>query len=160
MTSNTKQVKDAQLIIKHYIERLNEHRKTKKIKINVLDPIIQQLTADEEEDNKRIDTWLLEKKKRRYWPDREKNRENRLIEKYNITVDQHRQMFISQNGKCAICHKRFIDKKDIRTDHNHITNQVRQLLCNGCNTGLGYFRENPQALRNAADYLENWNVNT
>jgi hypothetical protein len=30
------------------------------------------------------------------------------------------------------------------------------LLCNRCNAGLGYFRDNPEYLQSAIDYLNKW----
>lgn len=35
--------------------------------------------------------------------------------------------------------------------------KVRGLLCNGCNTGLGNFKEVSYRLRDAADYLDKHN---
>ena len=65
-------------------------------------------------------------------------------------------MVEKQNHKCAICENSFLNFK-ICVDHNHKTNKVRQLLCSQCNFGLGHFRENPQFLLNAVDYLNKWN---
>jgi hypothetical protein len=84
-------------------------------------------------------------------------KERRLQRGYGISIEQHKQMFISQDGKCAICDKHFDKSKDVHTDHNHITNQTRQLLCSGCNTGIGNFKENTQTLLNAVAYLNKWN---
>ena len=39
-------------------------------------------------------------------------------------------------------------------DHDHTTGKVRGMLCHDCNTSLGKFRDNPDILRKAADYLE------
>lgn len=39
-------------------------------------------------------------------------------------------------------------------DHCHRTGVVRAWLCVPCNAGLGMFRDNPDALRRAAAYLE------
>jgi hypothetical protein len=39
-------------------------------------------------------------------------------------------------------------------DHCHTGGHVRGIICNECNRGLGYFRDSPNALRNAASYLE------
>jgi hypothetical protein len=44
--------------------------------------------------------------------------------------------------------------KRLCVDHDHKTNKVRALLCDGCNKGLGAFSDSPALLRKAADYLE------
>lgn len=82
---------------------------------------------------------------------------SRRYRKYGITDDQLKQMFIAQEAKCAICGFRFTTSKELCVDHNHTTNQVRQLLCRPCNAGLGYFRENSTTLLKAAEYLNKWN---
>src|ERR1035437_6891793 len=81
-------------------------------------------------------------------------RKQYLKQKYGITLEQHKQMFMAQNGKCAICNKIFDNPKIVCVDHNHKTNQIRQLLCVKCNSGLGYFDENIEALLNAVEYLK------
>ncbi len=46
--------------------------------------------------------------------------------------------------------KRLQINEKLLVDHNHNTNTVRELLCDLCNRGLGYFGENPEYLREAA----------
>jgi hypothetical protein len=53
--------------------------------------------------------------------------------------------------KCAICKA---DADRLMVDHCHETEAVRGLLCMACNFGLGWFKDNPDALRNAASYVE------
>jgi len=84
-------------------------------------------------------------------------KEYSLKNTYGITVEQHKQMFVSQNGRCAICNKQFIKSKDIHIDHNHITGQIRQLLCSHCNTAIGLLKEDTYILNNAIQYLQKWN---
>lgn len=62
-------------------------------------------------------------------------------------------MLRHQNNVCAICGGRNSDR-DLAVDHNHITGEVRGLLCTRCNMGLGYFMDNPRLLASALVYLE------
>ena len=78
--------------------------------------------------------------------------------KYGIGIEQVRQMWIVQGGKCAICNRSFVSRKNMTVDHNHTTGQVRQLLCSSCNYGIGVFHEDVSALRGAIDYLNKWSV--
>lgn len=73
---------------------------------------------------------------------------------YNITLQQYDEVLEQQGGKCAICgsdnpghYGRF------SVDHNHLTNEVRGLLCNQCNVGIGALKDNPDVLMRAANYL-------
>lgn len=79
---------------------------------------------------------------------------------YGISESDLYIKFQQQNGRCAICNAP-IDlaerhKRSACVDHDHATGQVRSLLCNHCNKGLGLFLDNPELLRNAADYLDKW----
>lgn len=85
----------------------------------------------------------------------EKNKRNvsdSRLAKYGLTHEKFNALFDFQNGLCRIC-QRELDKFAI--DHNHTTGLVRGLLCVPCNTGLGYFRDNPARFDNAASYLRN-----
>lgn len=78
-------------------------------------------------------------------------RERKLLERYNLTMEEFDQRMIDQNGVCAICHESRDSVLDV--DHNHTTGKVRGLLCRSCNRGLGIFRDCPERLENAAKYL-------
>jgi hypothetical protein len=73
-------------------------------------------------------------------------------EEYNLILEL-------QGGVCAICGSQSASKyKKIRLyiDHCHKTGLVRGLLCRHCNSVLGFMNDNPELLRKAADYLEEW----
>jgi hypothetical protein len=72
--------------------------------------------------------------------------------KFNLTREQVQEKKKSQGNCCAICNEKFTETP--RVDHDHATNQVRDLLCDSCNVGLGRFKDNPLILRNAAKYIE------
>jgi len=82
----------------------------------------------------------------------EETRERSRLKKYGLTVEQHQQLLAEQNGLCRICEEPF--GRFIHIDHDHGTGRVRGLLCHKCNVGLGHFRDDPQLLRAAAEYIE------
>ena len=64
---------------------------------------------------------------------------------------------VKQDGKCAICgvSERKLGKP-LCLDHNHITGEVRGLLCNNCNSGIGFLdcdEWGADMLRLAINYL-------
>ncbi len=60
-----------------------------------------------------------------------------LMNSYGITVEQHKQMYLDQDGCCALCEKS-VEYSKIHTDHNHVNGKVRGLLCARCNIGMGW----------------------
>ena len=44
-------------------------------------------------------------------------------------------------------------KNPFRLDHNHGTGEFRGFLCDSCNTGLGKFKDDPELLNRAINYL-------
>ncbi|GAG89702.1 unnamed protein product [marine sediment metagenome] len=62
-------------------------------------------------------------------------------------------MWENQNEKCAICGKFFTTPSDANIDHNHETGEVRGLLCQQCNSGLGFFKDDVELTIRATEYL-------
>jgi hypothetical protein len=63
------------------------------------------------------------------------------------------EWFLLYNEKvtaCEICGK---ESSKLAVDHDHSSGEFRGLLCHGCNTGLGKFRDSPEMLQTAIDYL-------
>ena len=72
-----------------------------------------------------------------------------LRRRYGITAHEADAMLEKQCGVCAICKT----APAVHVDHDHSTGAVRALLCFNCNGGLGQFRDDPNVLRAAADYV-------
>lgn len=68
---------------------------------------------------------------------------------YGMEYGTYDKMVKEQSGKCLICAK----EKKLVVDHDHETGNVRGLLCNLCNLGLGAFKDSPSYLTSAIKYL-------
>lgn len=82
------------------------------------------------------------------------------LKQYGLTVDQYEAMLIDQSGGCAICGS---TDTDLHVDHDHSCcpekfrscgSCVRGLLCSSCNNGLGRFKDSPDLLIKASEYVE------
>jgi hypothetical protein len=78
-------------------------------------------------------------------------RDRERARRYGISLEELRAIFERQGNACAICKRSGVR---LYIDHCHVTRMVRRLLCGKCNTGLGFFGDDPDRLRAAADYLE------
>lgn len=95
-----------------------------------------------------------------YGNNRENGRKQQLKFKFGITPEQYWEMHAAQGGVCAICGQPETRVRngrvcDLVVDHDHTTGAIRQLLCSKCNTGIGWFRDDPELLRVAALYVQN-----
>ena len=96
------------------------------------------------------------KYQKQYQLDNKKERVRRDLKKvYGITEDDYNKMYITQNGKCAICgiHQNNL-KRRLSVDHDHINGRVRGLLCHHCNTILGMAKDDSEILESALIYLK------
>ena len=81
-----------------------------------------------------------------------------LKQRYGISHEEFEDAVAAQNGVCAICGCPPDGRFGVLViDHDHKTGAVRQLLCTSCNRGLGVFKDDPQKLYRAAEYLARWN---
>lgn len=78
---------------------------------------------------------------------------SKFYKSLGLTVEQVEKLRKEQNNKCAICGQQ-PSKKRLSVDHNHKTGEVRGLLCNNCNAGIGHFKDDPKLLKKAIKYLE------
>lgn len=83
-----------------------------------------------------------------------------LCKKYGITLVQYNELFIIQDGVCAICQQKEICcssgqiPDNLSIDHCHKTGKIRGLLCRRCNNLLGWANDNCILLSRAIVYLK------
>ena len=83
---------------------------------------------------------------------------NHIRKKFNLSEEEYAKMLDKQGGVCAICGQpeTATFKTSIRrlaVDHDHITGEIRGLLCRRCNLGLGYFNDDLTLIQRALSYL-------
>lgn len=71
---------------------------------------------------------------------------------HGITLDQYNAMKLAQNGLCKICKNPPKGKRPLAVDHDHITGDIRGLLCYGCNRAL-HVLDTKSLLKDAQAYL-------
>lgn len=64
---------------------------------------------------------------------------------YGITEGEYKNL----KKVCQICGC----KENLVIDHSHRTMKIRGMLCQNCNKGLGFFKDNPILLERASDYV-------
>ena len=86
------------------------------------------------------------------WIDRnyEWTRVRFCLSKYGLTLDQYHALYESSDFACKVCG----GDERLGVDHHHGSGKVMSVLCGKCNSGLGYFKDDPAALRAAANYIE------
>lgn len=78
---------------------------------------------------------LIAGKRRRY-------AEKYRFSRFGITAEDYATLFTVQESRCAIC--RAPEPGTTQgwcIDHDHVTNEVRGILCGPCNTSLGYYEK-------------------
>jgi hypothetical protein len=109
--------------------------------------------AWEQENKERLTVYYKE----RYQTNKEKMRWESLLRLYGITAEEYNNLFMEQEGRCAICGRHQQEfSKALFVDHNHITGEIRGLLCGNCNAMLGQAKEKEEILRKGAEYLERY----
>jgi len=87
--------------------------------------------------------------------------EKQVLQKRNLSVADYTQLWEVQDRRCAICGLPIVlctqneQGTKASLDHNHTTDQVRGLLCQPCNHGLGSFKDSIPNLERAIAYLKN-----
>ncbi len=82
------------------------------------------------------------------------------LRRYGLTEERFAAMLAEQGGRCAICMAPPEVNTRLDIDHCHTTGAVRGLLCVGCNTAMGKFRDDPDLLERVVAYLRRHQAHT
>lgn len=120
------------------------------------------LCSQDKEDSSFYDRAIVCKpchnKRGRVWAQNNKDKvsnyayKGRIRRQYNLSEEEYKVLYEKQKGACKIC-SLVPNKKRLHVDHCHSTGNVRGLLCENCNRGLGMFKDNINLLKSAQDYL-------
>ena len=81
-------------------------------------------------------------------------RERRLLRVYGISLAQYTSLLEKQEHRCAVCLKEAsLFPKNLAVDHNHVTGEIRGLLCAYCNHRLVGRHRNPDLLQRVVNYI-------
>lgn len=75
----------------------------------------------------------------------------RLKQKYGLSPDDVEAMRQAQGGRCAICER---ETSRLFVDHCHTKGHVRALLCQTCNTFLGWYERKANTVLKFQRYVE------
>lgn len=83
---------------------------------------------------------------------RHKQHLSKIKSKFKLSSDEYNSLVNKQKGLCKICGNKEKNRR-LGVDHCHKTLKVRGLLCNTCNLGIGYFKDDILLLKKAIKYL-------
>lgn len=112
---------------------------------------------------KRSNCKACDKAKNRIYKESNRTVMNKKRVQYNrakkafFPPDLFDERLAAQNGVCAICGAEEAGGRgQFHADHDHATNTPRGVLCHRCNIALGHFRDNPEILQSAIEYLNKY----
>lgn len=76
--------------------------------------------------------------------------QRRYNDKRSYGIDHDESDRLRSIKECQVCGS---DDRLV-IDHNHDTNEIRGVLCTGCNLALGHVKDSSRILRDLASYLE------
>ena len=95
---------------------------------------------------------MLKQRRENYWNDPAAHRKKRMMMTYKISSEKYDKLNNTYFCECCGRHKDEF-KKGLAIDHCHETNKVRGMLCSNCNSGIGFFKDNPNFMMNAIHYI-------
>lgn len=89
--------------------------------------------------------------KERYWKNPQEKRREQRRRKYGISDAEWTLLFEKQAGACAVCSRA---NEKLCVDHNHLTGEIRALLCRRCNLALGFLMDSASLVSSLLVYIK------
>ena len=77
-----------------------------------------------------------------------------LNRRYGLPEEQYNLLLLETGGHCPICKLPFDKGNWASLDHCHKTKKIRGIICRKCNLGLGNFKEDPETVARALEWLK------
>lgn len=103
-------------------------------------------TANRDQRNARLKAWRIKNPVAAA-----KNDKRARLKKYGLSEEQVAAMRASQHSKCAICER---TTSRLFIDHCHTKGHVRSLLCQTCNTFLGWYEKKADTILRFQKYID------
>jgi phage FluMu protein Com len=104
-------------------------------------------TANRDQRNARLKAWRISNPKAASKNDKRKH----LKQKYGLSINDVEAMRATQDGKCEICER---STQRLFVDHCHTKGHVRSLLCQTCNTFLGWYEKKADTILRFQKYID------
>jgi hypothetical protein len=103
---------------------------------------------------KRTPELEAKRKLRALWKESPRSRRRFYRHSKYLSYEDYQRILpqLEAGGPCDCCGRS--EQTLMHIDHNHQTMKLRGVLCQFCNKGMGHFGDDPQRLRQAAQYLE------
>jgi hypothetical protein len=85
---------------------------------------------------------------------------------YGVSIAELEHLLMAQESRCAICLTHWkecpapkasryetVFVQHLYVDHDHVTGDVRELLCNNCNAAIAFLKGDLEILNSAITYL-------
>lgn len=77
---------------------------------------------------------------------------------FGLEPQRYEDLLAAQGGGCAICRNKCSTHRRLSVDHDHLTGEIRGLLCASCNRGIGLLGDNADMLLRAFEYLRDASI--
>lgn len=81
----------------------------------------------------------------------------RRLRSYGLTQETYDAMWVAQGERCAVCRTDTPTSRGWCIDHDHVTGDVRGILCSQCNSAAGMLADSAVLSMCLADYLARFN---